>query len=156
MLYLILHVDGQRYGLAAHEVVAVLPMIEVKPVVGAPDYVKGWFEYRESSAPLIDFCRLACGRDAVRVMSTRVIVVHYPLANGEQRPLGLIAEGVTETRKIDSADLRPLSFASDAGPLQGGLVEDEHGSIYCIDSRAILPDQLRRYLYAADSSLEVA
>ncbi len=155
-LYLVFHVDGQRYALAARDVVEVLPMLEIKPVLAAPEYMKGVFCYRNTPVPVIDFCRLACGRDAIKVMSTRILIINYSCGQAINRRLGLIAEGVTETRKIDEEALRPVAVGDGSGFGHGKYFEDKHGAIHCLDSRRILPTEVHRALFSADSSLEVA
>lgn len=155
-LYLVFHVDGQRYAIGAGNVVEVLPILETKSVVGAPEYLNGVLCYRNVPVPVVDFCRMACGRDAIKVMSTRILIVNYTRDQQQARWLGLIAEGVTETRKIADSDLRAISVGEGAGLSHGHLFEDKHGTIHCLDSQRILPDAVHRYLFSVDSSLEVA
>jgi len=156
MLYLVFHVDGQRYAISACDVVEVLPILETKRVIGAPEYLNGIFCYRGVLVPVVDFCRMACGRDAIKVMSTRILVVNYMRDQQQGKWLGLIAEGVTETRKIEDGALRAVSVGEATGFSHGNLFEDKYGTIHCLDSQRILPDEVHRYLFSVDSSLEVA
>jgi chemotaxis-related protein WspB len=77
MLFLLFDLDGERYALDAAQIVEVLALRPTRPIPGAPAWVAGVAGRHGEPLPVIDVPRLALGRDARRLLSTRLVVVEY-------------------------------------------------------------------------------
>jgi chemotaxis-related protein WspB len=77
MLFLLFDLDGDRYALDAREIVEVLALRPVRPVPGAPVWVAGVAERHGAPLPVVDVPRLALGRPARQLLSTRLVIVRY-------------------------------------------------------------------------------
>src|SRR5262249_24703680 len=96
MLFLLFQLGTDRYALEASRVVEVVPLLEMKRLPSAPKGVAGLFNYRGHPVPAVDLRELSLGEPARERMSTPIIVVKCPGADGAEQLLGLIAEQATE------------------------------------------------------------
>lgn len=147
VLLLVFHLDRDRYAIDAAQVVSVLPLMQAKAIPQAPAAVAGVFDYRGELVPLIDLCRLALGRDARALRSTRVIVVHYPMDDGATRKLGLIAEQVLETVRMDPAAFEAAGVDHPQAPYLGEVASDARGLIQRVRVRSLLPESVQAILF---------
>jgi chemotaxis-related protein WspB len=148
MLFLVFRLDRDRYAIDASQVIAVVPLVEAKAVPQAPAAVAGVIDFRGRPVPLIDLCQLVLARPARQCMSTRVIVVRYPLDDaGNERALGLVAEQVLETVRRDLADFSDSGISHDAGPYLGPVCADGHGLLQYVRVEQLLPASLRDLLF---------
>lgn len=148
MLYLLLHLGNDGYALDARRIVEVVPMVNLKPLPHAQDYVAGLFDYRGQLVPVIDLCQLACQRTCRAYQTTRIILVEYTNPAGATHTLGLLAEGVTETIKIKESDLQDGGIHLPEAPYLGGLSKTTQGLIQLIDIGQLLPRELQDNLFA--------
>ncbi|HEX5665168.1 MAG TPA: chemotaxis protein CheW [Xanthomonadaceae bacterium] len=153
MLFLLFQLGEDRYAIEASKVSAVLPLVVPKAIPGAPSAVAGAFDYRGSPVPLIDLSQLALGRPAQPRHSTRIVVVEYPMDDGDTRPLGLIAEHATEMLVRDPTEFAPSGVRSDGAPYLGPVVPDSRGIVQWVQVDRLLPDAVRDLLFqqAVDS-----
>jgi chemotaxis-related protein WspB len=147
VLFLVFHLDQDRYAIDAAQVVSVLPRVRAKAVPQAPEAVAGVFDYRGELVPLIDLCRLALGRAARPLLSTRVMVVRYPDSEGRPRKLGLLAEQVLETVRLEQADFAPAGVDPAQGPYLGPVARDAQGLLQRVHVEHLLPEAVRALLF---------
>jgi chemotaxis-related protein WspB len=147
MLFLLFELGRDRYALDVRQVSAVLPLVDIKHIPQAPAAVAGIAEYRGTPIPVIDLRQLTLGRPAARRLSTRLILVHYPDANGTTRMLGLIAEKATETMRREAADFVPSGVTSEGAPYLGPVATDARGFVQWIDVQTLLTDKVRDLLF---------
>lgn len=76
-LFLLFRMEGDRYALDAREVVEVLPLLRLKRIPEAPEWVAGVFSHRGVLVPVLDLCAMAFGRAALARTSTRIVLVEY-------------------------------------------------------------------------------
>lgn len=119
MLALLFSIGDDRYGLPVAAVAEVTPVLRLKQLPGAPDWVAGLCNFRGSAIPVIDLSALAGGAPCRRVLSTRMIVVDYRRPDGSVRLLGLLAERATETALIADGELAPPGVRTDETPWLG-------------------------------------
>ncbi len=105
MLLLLFETSDGRYALDSQKIVEIIPCLMPKKIPGAPDYVAGIINYRGEPVPLFDLCILSGGTACKNFYSTRIILVHYPLEQGD-RVIGLIAEQTTDVVRCDESDIR--------------------------------------------------
>ncbi len=153
VMLLIFSVGEDRYGLDVAHVVEVIPCIPLKSLPRAPDYVAGMFNYRNVAVPVIDVSALISGAPARRFLSTRIILVNYPAANGSRHVLGLIAEHVTETVKYDRSSFIASRVGVQDGEFLGALAMDDKGMVQCLEIEKLLPADMREVLFRAEAPL---
>ena len=107
----------------------------------------GLFNYRGAPVPVIDLSQLTLGRPAARRLSTRIVLVHYPDADGRTRLLGLIAERATQTVRREPTDFVSSGVTSDGAPYLGPVATDARGLLQWIDVRTLLPPAVRDVLF---------
>jgi chemotaxis-related protein WspB len=149
MLFLIFHLDQDRYALDAAEVVAVLPCVPLKALPDTPAWVAGMFSYHGRPVPVIDLSSLALGRPAAARVSTRMVLVHYRLADAANgsRLLAIIVEQATRTMRRDPTDFIPSGVATPQARYLGPVASDSAGLVQWIRVDGLLPDHVRALLF---------
>jgi chemotaxis-related protein WspB len=102
MLVVTFRVGGAAYALRAAAVAAVIPEVELGPLPRAAPFVRGVFAYRGELTPVVDVCQLIAGYRCPARLSSRIALVRVELPQGGVRPLGLLAEHMTEARRLAS------------------------------------------------------
>lgn len=151
-LYLLFSLGVERYAVAARDVVAVLPRVPVKTIPGAPAWVAGVFAFRGQLVPVLDLCQLATGTPAVSRTSTRTVLVHYRIADGTDRPLGLVLEQASDTLRCDPNAFRDYGLGNPDSPFLGPVVETAAGLVQRIQIEQLLPEAVQALLFAEEGS----
>lgn len=151
MLFLLFQLGSDRYALPATDVAEVLPLVAFKTLPGAPLGVTGLIDYRGTAVPVIDLSALALGRPAAHRISTRLIMVKYPLARGTTRLLGLLAERATGTISRQPSDFQPTGVTSETTRYLGPVTHDPRGLIQRIELDALLTPGLRAALFPEET-----
>jgi chemotaxis-related protein WspB len=152
MLMLLFYVGEERYAIAAKSVVEVVPMVSLKKVYNAPEYVAGLFNYRGHIVPVIDVCQLIQNQECQLHLSTRIIILNYLVSQEKSkktettRLLGMMAERVTETTNRSESDLIPPTVSLEKASYFGGIITDERGMIQCLRVENLLPASQSAYL----------
>jgi chemotaxis-related protein WspB len=147
MLFLLLELGQDRYALDARQVAEVLPLVDITRLPQAPPSVAGILNYRGAPVPVIDVSQLTLGRPAERRLSTRIVLVHYPDADGHTRLLGLIAERATNTVRREAADFVASGVSNDKAPYLGPVATDARGLMQWLDAGTLLPASVRDMLF---------
>jgi len=147
MLLVIFSIGGDRFGLDTRQVVEILPLVEFRKLPRAPEYVCGLFQYRGTIVPAIDLGRLAGTRESHGFLSTRIILVRYPDGTGENRVLGLVAEHVTETVKVDETGFSSPGIQVKDAPYLGEITRDSRGIVQRIEVGQLLSPDVRELLF---------
>ena len=147
MLFLLFHLDADRYALPAREVKEVLPLVSTKALPGAPAGIVGLVNYRGLAVPVIDLAWLALGRPSVRRVSTRLLIANYPHPDGRERLLGVIVERATEMIAKAPGDFRPPGVVTTAARYLGPITHDPRGIIQRVEIAELLTADLRAALY---------
>jgi chemotaxis-related protein WspB len=80
-----------------------------------------------------------------------MLVRHGP-GGPDPKTLGLLAEGVTETRSIPESAFRPPGIAPPDAAYLGDVATEEGGMIELLNVDSMLPDGLRSMLFAPPRS----
>ena len=147
MLFLLFQLGKDRYALEASRVVEVLPLLELKPLPGAPRGVAGIFNYRGRPVPAVDLNELTLGQPANERLSTRIVVINYPDDTGKFQPLGLIAEHATEIIRRERKDFVEPGLKLGAPAYLGPVLMDSQGAIQWIREQCLLPENVRDLLF---------
>jgi len=127
MLLLLFTIGENRYGIEATQVKEVWPALPLKPVHRTPDYIAGLISSGEKIIPVLDISKLYVNEPVVNRISTRIILIKIKGLNGKEHTLGVLAEHVTDTVKIDEYAIKSISVKSEEGSLVGEefLIEDQ-------------------------------
>jgi chemotaxis-related protein WspB len=147
MVFLHFRVGRDRYVLDAKQVVAVIPLVDIKGIPQTPAALAGVISCRGSIVPVIDLCRLMIDRPAARSLSTRIVLVSYADRRGDERVLGLIAEQVCETVQRDETDFVKSGVDNTGAPYLGPVAEDARGLLQRVQVQSLLSDELRDLLF---------
>ncbi len=153
MLFLLFQLGHDRYALEASRVVEILPFVELKRIPRAPAGVAGIFNYRGQPVPVVDLCELTLGRPASERLSTRILVVNYPDAAGQNHLLGLVAENATEMVHKQESDFVNPGVKMDSAPFLGRVILDDEGVIQRIHDQRLLSENVRDLLFAQTPQL---
>ncbi len=146
MLFLLFHVGDNIYALETSHVVEVIPIVILRKVNRAPDYMAGLFNYRGVIVPVLDLSYLIKGTPSRFYLSTRIIILNYPSGNKTVQHIGLIAEQVTETLNKPNSELVDLGIYVQEAPYLGEIMMDEKGMIQCIKLEQLLADSEKLFL----------
>jgi chemotaxis-related protein WspB len=150
MLLLVFQLGSIRFALGAQAIVEVAPYVKLEPIAHAPDYVAGLFDYRGELVPVIDLRRMVQAQACNRHMTSRIMLIQYPLPWGERRPLGLLAEQVTETIKVDQDAFASAGVHIEDTPYLGDIARDDQGLIHLLRPEQLLPSTLCERLFSQE------
>lgn len=147
MLFLMFQLGSDRYVLDAAQVEAVLPLLAVKTLPAAPAGIVGAIAYRGAPVPVVDLSLLALGRAAMPLLSTRIILLRYPVGGDEHKRLGLITERATGTIERDAADFVASGAEAGMPAYLGPVAADDQGLIQWVRGEALLSPEIRDILF---------
>jgi chemotaxis-related protein WspB len=147
MLFILFQIGRDRYALSASGIIEVLPLINLKRVPGAPAGVAGVLNYHGTPVPVVDLNEMALAEPAAQRLSTRIILVKYPLQAQNPHPLGLIAEHATSMIRRSSQDFMEAGVESEKAPYLGRVANDAGGLIQWIEVERLLTPELRDVLF---------
>src|ERR1700685_1883839 len=107
MLALTFQVGRDRVAVDVRRVREVVPRVRLSPVNGGPSWIAGVFVYRGRVVPVVDLHRLTGAGGCPLHLSSRIILVPYPLDIPESL-VGLLATQVAEIREIRPGLVQPL------------------------------------------------
>lgn len=147
MLFLLFDLGADRYAVDVREVKEVLPLLELRALPQAPQGVVGLCDFHGHPVPVIDLCLLVTGAPARRLLSTRIILVHYRAEAGGENILGLIAEKATETLRRAPGDFVTAGIRQDETPYLGPVTPFRQTFVQWVDVQQLLPEAVRDRLF---------
>ncbi len=147
MLLLVFHLGSQRYALDAHCIVEVAPMVELEKIARAPKTIAGMFSYRGKLIPVVDMRQLVQEHPSNENMTTRIILVQYPMNSQESRILGLLGEQITETLKVSRDVFENTGITIEETPFLKQIIRDSQGMIHYVDLQYLLPETMSELLF---------
>jgi chemotaxis-related protein WspB len=147
MRFLIFDLGHDRYGLPVRDVRRLLPLMELKRIPQAPDFVAGLMNLHGRPVPVLDLCRLACGRECTSHFDTRIVLVDY-----RGLPLGLIAERVSGVQEIDGGAFSDSGVDNRDARYLGRVAMHERRIVQLVEIEHLLPQQVRALLYPEPAS----
>lgn len=152
-MLLLFSVGEDRFGLDVRHVVEVIPFVNLKRLPQTPDYVAGVFNYRNVAVPVIDVSKMIGGVKVRPFLSTRIVIVNYPMEDSGKHVLGLLAEHVTETVKFDKSAFISSGRGAQSAEFLGELAMDEKGMVQCVRLHKLLPIELSNALFKPISDI---
>jgi chemotaxis-related protein WspB len=147
MLALVFQIGSHRFACDARRVKEVVPRVHLQTMACSPSWLAGVFVYRGRIVPVIDLHRLIGAGECPPHLSSRIILVPYPVADSGSL-VGLLAAHVN-----DLCDLTPHSeptphLGLDGGPDLGPVLADGQGVLRLLDLDRLLPETARSQLLA--------
>ena len=150
MMLLLFTVGEDRFGLEVKHVIEIVPYVALQRLVGTPEYITGLFNYREDVVPVIDLSKMLVGVPARRNLSTRIILVDYPVNGGQRHIVGLLVEHATETVKFEPAAFSSSGVGIKNADFVTSLAMDDKGMVQCIRLDRLLPQSVSDALFFCD------
>lgn len=151
MQFLIFHLDKDSYAMATAGLTRVLPLMELKSLPQAPSFVAGLMNLHGQTVPVLDLCRLACGRPHTARFDTRILLMEYSprgvQAHSAPHLLGLIAEKVEGIVSFDPAQLRDAGVANEDAPYLGKVGTHGGRVVQIVNPEHLLTDEVRGILF---------
>jgi len=101
MLFIPFETDKYRYVIDASSIQEIIPLVNHVRVPNGPDYVAGIINFRGKPVPVVDLGILLEGKACKRKMNTRVMLVTLFQEAPHLSLVGLIAEKITDTLRLD-------------------------------------------------------
>lgn len=147
MLFLIFSIGPKNYTLSSRDIIEIIPNLICKD--NAPPnellYYAGLVNYHGTQLPIVDLCLLLNETACPKLLSSRIILIQPPQNCNYHGPIGLLAEKITETTKIDV----PKKIDHDS-PQFRTFIESKISRpgkiIKLFDLEKILPDNLHEVL----------
>ena len=146
MLFLLFHLDNDCYALDASQIAEVLPLVDIKKMLGSPRGVVGTINYHGTFVPVVDLSEIALGHRAPSRLSTRIILVHRSNEQGPATFLGLVAERATETMWCERADFASSGIRNDEAPYLGAVIMRPRGLVQLVELDKLLPSPLAKLI----------
>lgn len=151
-VFLLFKIGDDRYALEGARVVAVLPLLPLKPVPGTPEGIAGVINYHGSPVPVVDLQAMLLGIGTAPRLSTRLFLVHYQ--GEEKRLIALMVGMATESIRLNRADFQPAGVVG--APCLGPVITLPRGIVQRIEPEAILTPEVQERLQAAMQTVEDA
>lgn len=145
MKVMVFHIGADRYALPLWAVARVLPVAALKAIPLAPACVAGLLDLHGEPVPVIDLSSLAGVPPRQLWYDSRIVLVDYALADGETRPLGLLAEHVVGVDSIDADSLREPGVAG--APFLGRVAASANGMLQLVNLDQLLAPEVRALLF---------
>jgi len=150
MLLLLFEIGSGRYALDANQIIEIVPLVKFKKIPATPDYVAGLMNYRGTGTPVIDLNQLFESIPFEDYLSTRIIIINYPVAGKGTSPLALIVNKATETARVDMTRPPPAGVIMDKSLYAGAVIPETNEMIQWFDLQKMLPPKKISLLFEAE------
>jgi chemotaxis-related protein WspB len=136
MLALVFQVGRDKVAVDVRRIREVIPRVRLTTVNDGPLWIAGVFVYRGKVVPVIDLHRLMGDGECPPHLSSRIILIPYPVDSPEIL-VGLLATQVAEIRQIDPGQIQPLP-AEPGRPNLGSALPDGMGILRLLDPDGLI------------------
>lgn len=154
MKVLVFTIGTDRYGLPLRAVSRVLPVMALKQIPGAPDFVAGLMDLHGMPVPVLDVSRLAGVAVEQIWLDSRIVLIDYvaddALDASAQRQLGLLVEHVAGIDDVAEATLHDPGI--DGAPFLGQVA----ASLQIVEVNELLAPDVRALLFPRQAAGEFA
>lgn len=147
MLLILFKINDYSFGIDADKIVSVIPSIDLKPILGAPNFIAGFFDFHGSLVPVMDIKMLTVQEQCQRRLSTRITLVKYETRHYEKHLLGIMAENMTDLIEIDDKELKDMWINTNKALQMGKVFEHEGRIIQCVDFYRVIPEDLEKKIF---------
>ena len=110
MLAIVFQINAAHYALSCENVVEVIPRVVLQPLARPVAGVAGLFVYRGNVMPVVDLCAMIGGYACPMRLSSRIVVVRAGPTLESGLLIGLLAEHVTEARRVEAREHAAETF----------------------------------------------
>lgn len=142
MLAILFSLGSNRYAVDSRRVIEIVPLPALTAVPHAPECIAGQFDYRGTIVPVLDLRHLVEGKACVAELGTRIAIIHY----GEHL-LGLMAEKLTEVRRLEEEGTQAAPVSSGDAPYLGRMLAEERDLIQFVKVEELLKPAVRKILF---------
>jgi len=150
MLLLLFEIATGRYALDVRQIIEIVPLVEFKKNPASPDYVAGLMNYRGLGTPVIDLNQLVDSVPYEDTLSTRIIVIKYPVRDKGDMTLGLIANNVTEIARTKLSKPPPAGVLMYNSLFERESVPESTEMIQWFFIKKMLPEEEITVLFEED------
>lgn len=148
MLLVLVGIGQDTYVIPARDVLEIAPDSAATTIPDAPQGVIGLICYRGRIMPLLDLGELCRSAACASTPTTRILVVQSKGSRGANGLIGIRAERITSTARMDEMAFRSPGIA--AAPYVTGItVDSRRGIIQRLDLHCLL-DQNAAVLFAEE------
>jgi chemotaxis-related protein WspB len=149
MLFILFSAGADSYAIAAGEVEEVVPFARLKELPHTHPAIAGLLNFRGQPVPVLDMNRLLGKPPVQECFTTRILLCRGLLPSEPTRLLGVVAEKVISTRRIEPSDFRAPGASFEGAPFIGWIHEmPDGGYLQRIHPDRILPEEVARQLVA--------
>jgi purine-binding chemotaxis protein CheW len=156
--YLMFNLGGETYGVGIHAIREIIEYPGVTSIPLAPHFLHGVINLRGAVVPVLDLS-VRFGR-AATVINRRTCIVVVEVAQGEAlHMLGVLVDGVTEVREVESGEVesRPQFGTGLRSDFVIAMLRREQGFIPILDISAVLSlGELENLIEAGSSAGSLA
>ena len=131
MLMFLLYVGKERFAIETEHANEVLPRVQLKEMLNAPQYVAGLLNFGGISVPVIDLCSLIAKRPSADCLHSRIILFKFQNESRECL-VGLMAEKITQAIQHERPDFIDSGIKVPGAPYLDGIYTDKEGVIQFI------------------------
>jgi chemotaxis-related protein WspB len=147
MLFVLFKLGADTYALDAKRVARVLPLVTLKALPQAPAGVVGLLNYRGQAIPVVDLTLGATGTPSAELMTTRIILLDYPVDDTRTALLGVVAERVSRAERLPIEKFTAPDVDVPEARYLGPVICFEGEMIQRIQIRDLLPPETRARLF---------
>jgi len=151
MLLLLFEIAKGRYALDVRQIIEIVPLVKLKKISTAPAYVAGLMNYRGEGTPVIDLNQLVNSVPYEDSLSTRIIIIKYPVAGKGDMPLALIANNATETVRTKLTEPPPAGVLMDKTLYDREVIPEAGEMIQWFVIKKMLPENKITSLFETES-----
>ena len=150
MLLLLFRTGTTQHAIDARNVVEVIPFVQHVGVSGVTASLLGLVNYRGTPVPLCDLSQLISGIPSPLRLSTRIVLIHYPLPDLRGgNIIGMTVEDCLETLTCAEGKQEQMLLEHSLATLNGA--EERQGGIQLfIPERVITPELAHTFFQYQD------
>lgn len=152
MLLIRFQIGDEHYALNTDDVIEIIPVVTLRPLPGAPEFVPGIFDYRGQIVPVIDISTLTINKPSQPRLSTRIVLYNFPYKEGENPIIGLMAEYMTDTLEVDESQFQTTGITSNKSINLGPVIDYKGTLIQCIQLDRLLSKEIQNKIFTSPQS----
>lgn len=132
-------IGDDQYGVDIMAVREIKGWIDITPLPGQSEYVRGVLNLRGSIVPIVDLrCRF--GQGLTKATPLHIVII----VQIDEKPIGLLADRVLDIVSLDETEIKPVPRVAQSARVSflSGLITTDAGMIALIDLPHLLADQL--------------
>jgi len=142
MLLLGFNIGDETYVADTCDVIEIIPLVRLKTLPNSLPGVCGLLNYHGTPVPVVDINQLCAQNNTADTLTTRIIIVNY-----KKHVLGIKAESVTETIKIEASEFKDSGIKINGNDFFGKIAEHDNRFLQLIKLDNLLTGDVRDCLF---------